>query len=149
MKKLIVGMLMALVITATGVARAQCPTCGKPADAPAVKMTCPCLMTQGLNLTDDQKPKVKAILEDQRKKIGDLRQDTSLTTEDRRAKMKAIHDNAVTQMKAVLTADQFQKWQGMQSQMRNRTSGNAPVNCGISGDIGRGVLEVRTRPWLN
>jgi len=61
MKKLIVGMLMALVITATGVARAQCPTCGKPADAPAVKMTCPCLMTQGLNLTDEQKVKVDAL----------------------------------------------------------------------------------------
>jgi len=76
-----------------------------------------------LNLTDDQKPKVKAILEDQRKKMGDLRQDTSLTPEDRKAKMKAIRENTATQMKAVLTADQFQKWQAMQSQMRNRPPG--------------------------
>ena len=76
-----------------------------------------------LNLTDDQKPKVKAILEDQRKKMGDLRQDTSLTPEDHKAKVKAIRENTVTQMKAVLTADQFQKWQAMQPQMRNRPPG--------------------------
>ena len=80
-------------------------------------------IAEQLNLTDDQKPKVKAILEDQRKKMGVLREDTSLTPEDRKAKMKAIRENTVTQMKAVLTADQFQKWQAMQSQMRNRPPG--------------------------
>ena len=80
-------------------------------------------VAEQLNLTDDQKPKVKAILEDQRKKMGDLRQDTSLTPEDHKAKVKAIRENTVTQMKAVLTADQFQKWQAMQPQMRNRPPG--------------------------
>jgi Spy/CpxP family protein refolding chaperone len=79
-----------------------------------------------LNLTDDQKPKVKAILEDQRKKMGDLRQDTSLSREDKMAKRKAIQDDTATQMKAVLTADQFQKWQDMQSQMRSRRPGGPP-----------------------
>jgi hypothetical protein len=40
--------------------------------------------------------------------------------------MKAIQDNTVAQMKAVLTADQFQKWQDMQSQMRQRRPGGPP-----------------------
>ena len=42
------------------------------------------------------------------------------------AKMKAIREGTATQMKAVLTADQFQKWQDMQSQMRTRRPGGPP-----------------------
>jgi len=80
-------------------------------------------LAEQLNLTDDQKPKVQSIMKAQMEKIRDLRQDTSLTPEDHKAKMKAIRENTVTQMKAVLTADQFQKWQAMQSQMRNRPPG--------------------------
>ena len=66
-----------------------------------------------LNLTADQKPKVQSILDAQRQTMRDLRQDTSLTPEDRRAKMKALRDDEVTQMKAVLTPEQFEKWQKM------------------------------------
>ena len=80
-----------------------------------------------LNLTADQKPKVQSIMEAQMQKMRDLRQDTSLTVEDRRAKAKAIHENTVTQMKAVLTADQFQKWQDMQSKMRSHRNGPPPA----------------------
>jgi len=58
--------------------------------------------------------------------MGDLRQDTSLSREDKMAKRKAIQDDTATQMKAVLTADQFQKWQDMQSQMRSRRPGGPP-----------------------
>ena len=83
-------------------------------------------LSEQLNLTADQKPKVQSIMQAQMDKILALRQDTSLTVEDRRAKAKAIHDEYVTQMKAVLTADQFQKWQDMQSKMRNRRNGPPP-----------------------
>ena len=83
-------------------------------------------MAEQLNLTADQKPKVQSILQAQMQKMLALRQDTSLTVEDRRAKAKAIHENTAAQMKAVLTADQFQKWQDMQSRMRNRRVGPPP-----------------------
>jgi|HubBroStandDraft_2_1064218.scaffolds.fasta_scaffold130451_2 Spy/CpxP family protein refolding chaperone len=66
-----------------------------------------------LNLTDDQKPKFKAIMDAQMQKMRDLRQDDSLSQDDRRTKMKAIHDDTATQLKTVLTADQFAKWQKM------------------------------------
>ncbi len=79
-----------------------------------------------LNLTDDQKPKVKAILEDQRKKMGELRQDTSLSREDQMAKMKTIREDTTAQLKTVLTADQFKKWQDMQSQIRFHRPGGPP-----------------------
>ena len=84
-------------------------------------------LAQQLNLTDDQKAKVKPILEARDQKMRDLRGDTSLTPEDRRAKMKALRDDMVTQMKAVLTPEQFDKWQKMSSAgMRDRRNGPPP-----------------------
>lgn len=68
-------------------------------------------MMKQLDLTDDQKPKVKAILSDMQQKMKDLREDTSLSPTDRRAKMKDIRDDANTQLKAILTDDQYAKWQ--------------------------------------
>ena len=65
-------------------------------------------------------------MKEQMDKMLNLRQDTSLTVEDRKAKAKVIHEDTATQMKAVLTADQFKKWQDMQSKMRNRRMGPPP-----------------------
>ena len=84
-------------------------------------------MAEQLNLTEDQKPKVQSIMKAQMDKMRGLRQDTSLTPEDRKAKMKAIREDSAAQMKAVLTAEQFQKWQDMQSKMRNRRNGPPPA----------------------
>ena len=84
-------------------------------------------LAQQLKLTDDQKAKVKPILEARDQKMRDLRGDTGLTPEDRRAKMKALRDDMVTQMKAVLTPEQFDKWQKMSSAgMRDRRNGPPP-----------------------
>jgi Spy/CpxP family protein refolding chaperone len=58
MKKLIIGMLIA-VVTVTGVARAACGSCeAKPEGA---KMTCPSKCVKGVTLTDEQKAKVDAL----------------------------------------------------------------------------------------
>src|SRR5208283_4941699 len=60
------------------------------------------MIAQQLNLTDDQKPKFRSIMESQMQKMRDLRQDpnfASLSPEDRRAKVKAIQDETGTQMK--------------------------------------------------
>ena len=70
-------------------------------------------LTKQLALTDDQKPKVQAVLDDQRKKMSELRQDTTLSTEDKRAKSKTIRDEATAKLKEILTADQFAKYQKM------------------------------------
>jgi Spy/CpxP family protein refolding chaperone len=84
-------------------------------------------MAEQLNLTADQKPKVQAVLDGQRQKVRDLRGDASLTPEDRRTKMKAIHEDTTTQMKAILTPEQFDKWQKMSPVgMRDRRMGQPP-----------------------
>ena len=75
-----------------------------------------------LKLDDATKAKVKTILDEQQKKIADLRADTTLSQADRRTKMQAIRDGTTTQMKAVLTADQFDQWQKMNQPRQRRAA---------------------------
>src|SRR5690348_1942743 len=51
------------------------------------------MIAQRLNLTDDQKPKVKEILDGQRQQMRDLFQNQDLSREDRMAKMKTIRED--------------------------------------------------------
>ena len=78
-------------------------------------------LAQQLNLTDDQKAKVKTILDGQMQKMRELRNDTSLSPEDRRPKMQSIREETMAQMKAALTPDQFDQWQKLTQ--RNRRPG--------------------------
>jgi Spy/CpxP family protein refolding chaperone len=68
-------------------------------------------MAELLNLTADQKTKVQSIENTRRQKMLDLSKDASLSDEARRAKRKAIAEELSQEMKAVLTPEQFEKWQ--------------------------------------
>ncbi|MGH7990045.1 MAG: hypothetical protein ACREDS_07665 [Limisphaerales bacterium] len=85
-------------------------------------------MAEDLNLTADQKPKVKTIMDAQMQKSRAVRQDDSLSRDDKHAKMKSIHDDTATQLKAVLTADQFSKWQKMSHHMHRPPPDAPPQN---------------------
>jgi Spy/CpxP family protein refolding chaperone len=76
-------------------------------------------LAKQLDLTDDQKVKVKTILDAQGKKMRELNADTSLSREEKRPKMQSIREETMTQMKAVLSPEQFEKWQAQ----RNRRPG--------------------------
>ena len=96
MNKLIVGMLVALVVAASGMARAQCGCAAKAEGAcPAgAKMSCPCMAVQGITLTDEQKAKVDGM----------------------QAKCKAgcppgCCKACATAMKEILTPEQQKQWQ--------------------------------------
>jgi protein CpxP len=84
------------------------------------------MIAQRLNLTEDQKPKVKAILDEQRQKMRELRQNQDLSREDRMAKMKSIREDTDTKLKAVLTPEQFHQWQEMESRRRGPRNGPPP-----------------------
>ncbi len=84
---------------------AGAPPAGQPARTSFERMA------EQLNLTADQKTKVQSIMDTQRQKMLDLRKDTSLSQEDRQAKRKIIAEELAQQMKAVLTPEQFDKWQ--------------------------------------
>lgn len=87
-------------------------------------------MAQQLALTEDQKPKFRSIMESRMQKMRDLRQDPqfgSLAPEERRAKVQAIQDETTAQVKALLTPEQFEKYQKLpQMGMRGRQMGPPP-----------------------
>jgi hypothetical protein len=61
-----------------------------------------------LNLSDDQKIKVKAINDDFKTKKEALMQDQQLTPAQRHEKMKVLKEDHKTKLQAVLTPEQFQ-----------------------------------------
>jgi Spy/CpxP family protein refolding chaperone len=67
-------------------------------------------LTTELSLTDDQKPKVKEVLEASSKKRQELMADSSTAPEDRRTKFREIMTDQEKKMKEILKPDQFEKY---------------------------------------
>jgi Spy/CpxP family protein refolding chaperone len=65
----------------------------------------------GLNLTDAQKEQLKPIFESARQKMESLKNDTTLTADQRHEQMKQIHQQVHTQISAILTPEQQQQLQ--------------------------------------
>ena len=72
-------------------------------------------MTKQLNLSEDQQEKMKPILQDEAQQMQSVRQDSSLSPQDRQSKMQQIRDNSMTQMKSILDPDQQKKLEEMSS----------------------------------
>ncbi|MFZ0760990.1 MAG: hypothetical protein WAM69_13665 [Candidatus Sulfotelmatobacter sp.] len=89
-------------------------------------------LTKQLNLTSDQQTKVQAALESERSQMESLHQDTSLSRDDRRAKMTEIRKTTDDQIRGLLDSTQQKKWDEMQAKreqwMQNRHGG--PPNAG-------------------
>lgn len=81
-------------------------------------------LTKELKLTSDQQTKVQDILTSERSQMENLRQDTSQSREDRRAKMMDIHKTSDAQIRALLDPNQQKKFDAMQAKreqwMQNR-----------------------------
>ena len=94
-------------------------------------------MTKELSLTDDQKPKVKEVIEENRKKMQEVFADRSAPREERREKMQKISDEQDKKFKEILKADQYAKWEKMRDkmreEMRNRRGGG-PGGPGTEGE---------------
>jgi Spy/CpxP family protein refolding chaperone len=61
---------------------------------------------ESLNLTDDQKAKVKDIFADAKAKRQTVWSDSSLTDDQKKAKMKELHAGTMAKLNEVLTPDQ-------------------------------------------
>ena len=81
-------------------------------DAPAAPRRAPNAAAQierikeKLSLTDDQVKQITQILQDVRTQAMALRQDTTISDDDRRTKMQAIAKGIQGKIRALLTADQ-------------------------------------------
>jgi Spy/CpxP family protein refolding chaperone len=74
------------------------------------------MLTEKLNLTDEQKAKLKPVLQDQDQQLKAVRDDTSLSQEQKSAKKKAIHESFHEQINSVLTPEQQAKFKQMKQE---------------------------------
>jgi Spy/CpxP family protein refolding chaperone len=132
-KPMIIAALVAGNLLAWNLTLRAADTNTPPAGAPPAGQRPPMMrggpnvdqLAKMLDLTDDQKAKVKPIFEARDKKIADLRGDTNLSQEDRRTKMQSIREETTAQMKAILTPEQFDKYLKM-TQRGPRPGGPRP-----------------------
>jgi len=85
-------------------------------------------LSKQLNLTDDQKAKIKPILEDEDTKMKALWQDSSTDPQDKRGKFMALHQSSNDQIKALLTDDQQKKFADMQAHMQQHMKNHGGDN---------------------
>jgi periplasmic protein CpxP/Spy len=78
------------------------------------------MLTKRLNLTGEQKNQILPILTDRKQQMKSIHEDTSLSQQDRRAKVRSIFEDSNAKIKAVLNDDQKQKYDQMQQQRRER-----------------------------
>ena len=79
-------------------------------------------MNEQLKLTDAQKPKVKAVLEESQKARQELRSENG-APQERREKMRAIMEKENKKLKEILTADQYSKHEKMLEDLRGAGKG--------------------------
>jgi Spy/CpxP family protein refolding chaperone len=108
---LIAALAAGALLAGSSALRAQNATNTPPAGEHGPGMKGRANIAKQLDLSDDQKPKVEAIMKGAMEKGRALREDTSLTPEEKKDKVKAIKDDMATQLKTVLTPEQFAKWQ--------------------------------------
>jgi periplasmic protein CpxP/Spy len=77
-------------------------------------------LTKTLKLSDEQQTKLKPILEDQHKQMDQLREDSSLSREDKFSKMQELRQNSDTQIKGVLNEDQQKNFDKMRAEQQDR-----------------------------
>jgi DNA replication protein DnaC len=77
-------------------------------------------MTTRYSLTTEQQDQVKPILVSQQHQVQGLRQDTTLSREDRMAKMQTIRTDSNAKIKAVLNDDQKKQFEQDQLRMQRR-----------------------------
>jgi periplasmic protein CpxP/Spy len=73
------------------------------------------MLTKHLKLTSDQQPKVLEILKSQQSQMESLHSDSSLSQDDRRAKMMDIRKASDDQIRALLDSNQQKKFDEMQA----------------------------------
>jgi periplasmic protein CpxP/Spy len=81
------------------------------------------MLSEKLNLTDDQKAKLKSILQDQMQQMKAVHEDSSLSKDQKRDKMKSIHQSFGDQINAVLTPEHQAKFKEMRQEQMEKHKG--------------------------
>jgi Spy/CpxP family protein refolding chaperone len=112
---LVAALALGGLLTLTNVASAQDAKEGKKGRfSPEQRLE---QLTKDLSLTDAQKPKVKAVLEDTSKKRAELQ---NVDQSERREKGRALMEDENKKMKEILTPEQNEKYLKIQAENRGR-----------------------------
>ena len=68
-------------------------------------------LSKKLSLTDDQKEKIRPILQDEEQQLTSLKSDNTLTAQQKHKKMREIRMSSKSQMESILTPEQKEKIQ--------------------------------------
>ena len=85
-------------------------------------------LSKELNLTKEQQEKIRPIIEKEMKDIRTVRQDTSLTPEQKMEKVKAIHQATQAELNKILTPEQQKKYAEMQENRQKMAERRAERN---------------------
>ena len=77
-------------------------------------------MTKRYKLSADQQTQIKPILVDRQQQMMALRSDTSMSRQDKMAKMQSLQQDNAQKVEAVLTPDQKTKFEADQAKMQER-----------------------------
>ncbi len=92
-------------------------------------------MTKRYKLTADQQSQIKPILEAQQQSMMQMHSDTSMSRQDKMAKMQSMREDNKSKIEAVLTDDQKQKFEADQAKMQQRRQDHmGGGNMGGNGD---------------
>src|SRR6266850_2053808 len=97
----ITGLALGSLVACSNLAMAQDQKPGGGRRGPSVEQRME-RMTEELKLTDEQKPKVKAVLEDSQKKRQELFTDSNVPRDERREKMRGIMEKEDKKLKEIL-----------------------------------------------
>lgn len=87
-----------------------------------------------LNLTTDQKAQMKAMQESNRSQMQAIRNDTSLTEEQKRTKMKELRQSSRSQFESVLTPEQREQAAKFKQERKGRQGGRGPGQLNLTDD---------------
>jgi Spy/CpxP family protein refolding chaperone len=76
-------------------------------------------LAKELQLTDEQKEKLRPIFQAEVERLKNLRADTSLSRRAKLRELKKIRAEATPKVKEILTPEQFQKWKSIQADARD------------------------------
>lgn len=86
-----------------------------------------------LQLTPDQKQKIAAVVDDENKQIGAVRDDSSISLEQTQQKVMQIRQAGTPKIKAILTPDQLQRLAVIQQRMRDQGGSQSGTQSGSQG----------------
>lgn len=82
------------------------------------------MMISKLNLTQQQQDQLKPIFQKQREQAQAIRQDSTLTADQKKQKFDALRQDTHAQINSVLTPEQQQQWAQMKAEGKQRMAAN-------------------------